>query len=265
MSRRLTHGLHRWVGIVSCLFMLLVSGTALALNHSDLWKPFFLKPVSTAQFGLGQARNLAADPHKSGHLWATDTKALYTSPDNGQHWQEIKLYVPVEKAVGLALGPEKGQIWVALREVGVFYSEDGGEIWEELTQLPFNPVSGEVIEKMWVGAGPQLHLQTEFAWYSVNFRGKSPTDPLQKFSWQRISLQEGQGQTRLEIQDLIWRLHTGRFAGPWGILLYDAVALSLIFLSLSGLWLSRRPKRKRLHHSADTGIPKSQAETCPTP
>ncbi|MGE3725585.1 MAG: PepSY domain-containing protein [Candidatus Sericytochromatia bacterium] len=240
LPRRLAHGLHRWVGIFSCLFMLLVAGTALALNHSDLWKPFFLTPVTATGFSLGQAQILASDPHIKGHLLAADAKALFESRDFGKTWKELKLYLPAEKAVGLVLGPKQGQVWLALREVGVFYSEDGGEIWEEIGPLPFNPVAGEYIQKMWVGAGPTLHLKTELAMYTASTGEAAGLGP-----WQKMPLVQGQGRQALDVHDLIWRLHSGRFGGSWGILLYDAVALSLIFLSLSGLWLSRRPRRKK--------------------
>ncbi|MBT9547279.1 MAG: PepSY domain-containing protein [Candidatus Sericytochromatia bacterium] len=238
--RRMAHSLHRWVGILSCLFMLIVAGTALALNHSDLWKPLFLKPVSTSIFSLDQAQLLASDPHVKGHLLAADSKALYESQDSGKNWSQLKLYLPAEKAVGLVLGPKQGQIWLALREVGVFYSDDGGEIWEEIGPLPFNPVAGEYIQKMWLGAGSALHLKTELALYIA-----SPTGDAGLGQWQKITLVQGQGKQAIDFHDLIWRLHTGRFGGSWGILVYDAVALSLIFLSLSGLWLSRRPRHKK--------------------
>ena len=240
LRRRLTHDLHSMVGILASLFMLVVASTALALNHSELWKPFFLKPISASGFSLGQAQVLASDPHVRGHFVAANAKALFESRDGGKNWKELKLYVPAEKVVGLELGPKQGQVWLALREVGVFYSEDGGEIWEEIGNLPFNPVAGEYIQKMWVGAGPTLHLMTDFAMYTGNSDSAAVVG-----KWQKMPLIQGQGKQSLDLQDLIWRLHTGRFGGIWGILLYDAVALSLIFLSFSGLWLSRRPRHKK--------------------
>lgn len=237
-GRRWAHQLHRWVGILSCLFMLVVSGTALALNHADLWRAWFLNPAKIQNFHLSQARVLTADPHRTGHLLAADQKNLFESRDQGQTWQELKLFVPAEKVSGIGFSPEKAdQIWVALREVGVYFSEDGGEIWEEVSDLPFNPLSGEKIETLLVGAGPSLQLQTDLAWYTQSPQGV----------WKRQALTSGQGRQALDIHDLIWRLHTGRFAGNAGLILYDGIALSLIFLSFSGLWLARRPKRKPTH------------------
>jgi len=266
LPRRLTHNLHRWVGILSCLFMLVVAITALALNHSELWRPFFLKPVTASGFSLGQAQIIASDPHTQGHLLAADTRALFESRDYGNSWKELKLYLPAEKVVGLVLGPKPGQVWLALREVGVFYSEDGGEVWEEMGKLPFNPVAGEYIQKMWVGAGPSLYLKTDLAQYyatSTTSSNAASNAEIELGNWQKMSLVQGQGKNVLDFHDLIWRLHTGRFGGSWGILLYDAVALSLIFLSFSGLWLSRRPKRKKQAELSSSASHSASSEISP--
>lgn len=237
ISRRWTLQLHRWVGILSCLFLLLVASTSLALSHSDLWRPLLLRSAAPAGFSLAQARVVAADPHRPARLLAASDKTLFESTDGGQHWQELKLFVPAEKVSGLAFAPQHpGWIWVALSESGIYFSEDDGAIWEEISDLPFNPVAGEPIRTLWVGAGPTLFVQTDLAVYQRRAGG----------SWQKQILSR-RGRQVLDFQDLIWRLHTGRFAGSVGILLYDAVALSLIFLSLSGLWLFRRPRRKRLN------------------
>jgi hypothetical protein len=235
-TRRWTYQLHRWVGIVSCLFMLLVSSTAIALNHSDVWRGWLLKPQASKHFDFSQAKVITPDPLQQGHFLAADTKALFESRDNGKTWQEMKLYLPAENVKAIVFGPQNSdKIWVALKQVGIFYSEDGGDIWEEMAQLPFNPITGETIENLWVGAGPTLFVKTSLSTYLKAAEGQ----------WQRQTVVKIQGQQSIDIQDWIWRLHTGRF-GPnqWGIYLYDGVALSLIFLAISGLWLARRPRRK---------------------
>ena len=233
-QRRLAYTLHRWIGLVSCLFMLVVSLTALALNHADLWRPLFLKPAAHTQFEWSQARVVAGNPYQPGRWLAASEKALFQSPDNGQHWQELKLFVPAQHVSGLAFAPG-GLLWVALRDSGVYFSDDGGEIWEELS-LPFNPVGGEAIEHLFGGAGPVLQIKTNLAWYQRSANG----------SWQKRPLGQGHGRQALDLHDWIWRLHTGRIFGDWGVLLYDGVALCLIALSLSGLWLTRRARRRPL-------------------
>lgn len=235
-GRRWAYHWHRWLGLCSSLFLLLIALTALALNHSDLWQPYFLKPLDSSQFSVAQAELLVANPHQPQRLLAADHKALYQSQDGGQHWQELKLYLPAEKVVGISFHPQQPQkLWVALQQVGVFYSEDQGEIWEPL-ELPFDPVTGEQILAMTVGPGPSLYLQTALGWYQQDVRGK----------WHSTRLAATDAQQAFDLHDWIWRLHTGKFWGSWGLWLYDAVAISLILLALTGLRLTlrRRPRRQ---------------------
>lgn len=235
MKRRGFYQLHRWLGILSSLFVCLVALTAIALNRADLWRGWFLSGQSHQAFSVAQARQLAADPHDPKHLLAADPQALYQSFDGGQRWQELKLYVPAEKVAGIGFDPaQAGAIWVALRDAGLFFSDDGGEIWEEDFSLPFEPFKGEAIEALLVSQGPTLSLRTALGWYRKDATGNWTQTPL-----------VGNPETVLSLHDWIWRLHTGRFAGLWGPLFYDAIALSLILLALTGLRLSWRPRRKR--------------------
>lgn len=237
MNRRWLRNLHKWIGIVSCLFMLLVSSTAIALNHSDLWKPLFLHASEQNRFDLNQAKYLVADPHQASHLLASNDKALYQSHDGGSSWSELKLFVPAEKITGIAFHPTKSQyFWIALREVGIYWTDDGGELWEEMFDLPFNPVEGEYIDQLSVAQGPTLKVKTEMALYSYSPNAK----------WSKHSLVKGNSQQTLSMHDLIWQLHTGRFFGSWGVWLYDLISICLILLSISGLLLAKRPRKKEL-------------------
>lgn len=48
---------------------------------------------------------------------------------------------------------------------------------------------------------------------------------------------------RLTLQRLLLDLHSGRFWGPWGVWLMDAMALIFVVLALSGAWLWWRRSR----------------------
>ena len=222
--------LHKWIGIASCLFMLLVASTALALNHRELW----LKAErTTGGFSLAQARVWSADPRTAAHLLAADEHHLYQSRNGGRSWQELKLYVPAEHVSGIAFAPS-GRLWVALRDAGLYASDDG-EIWEEVADLPFDPVAGEAIEGLQAGADA-LYVRSSLGLYTYHpAAGK----------WEDTGKAQAQRAAgALSLQDWIWRLHTGRGFGPAVQLLYDAIALALILISLSGLALAWKPRRK---------------------
>lgn len=231
--KRLNRRLHRWVGVFSCLFMLLVSVTALALNHRELWLQWDLEAGQQNQFSLQQAQTWSVDPQDAQHLLAADAHYLYESLDQGQNWQEIPLYVPAEHVVGIAFSPLKPDLlWVALRDIGIYQSDDGGIVWEELASLPFDPVAGEKIKSLHASAD-SLIVNSELGIHAYHLADKN---------WHSQTL--AHKQQKLSLQESVWKLHTGQFLGAWGIYLYDGVALCLIFLSFSGLWMAWRPRRK---------------------
>lgn len=236
---------HRWIGIVACVFLLVVSFTAIALNHRNLWLAWTLPSVSELKvsdnapvvFQSTEAKAWAVDPFLTGHLMASSDKQLFESFDHGKTWQEVKLFIPAEHVISIAYSattPEK--LWVALRDVGIFYSEDNGIVWEELIDLPPDPVAGESLSALRVGQADDLYVQTALGLYYLSAETQQ---------WQ--SFVSAQAESKLDIQALIWELHTGKFFGTWGVYLYDGVSLALIFLSLSGLVLARRkhPHRGR--------------------
>lgn len=230
---------HRWLGVVSCVFLLLVSLTALALNHRNLWLAWTLPgegaAAASADFSLQKAKAWAADPFVQGHILASSDKHLFESFDQGQHWQELKLFIPAEHVLSIAYSPVTPEkVWVGLRDVGIFYSEDNGVIWEELSDLPFDPVAGERFVSLVAGAEDTLYIQSLMGHYVYH----SPTQRWQGFP-------RAQAQQKLDLQTWVWELHTGKFLGAWGVYVYDGVAVSLILLSLSGLVLSWRKKPMR--------------------
>ena len=245
MRRHLIRKGHRWIGIVACVFLLVVSLTAIALNHRNLWLAWTLPSAAELQasatepvaFHSADAKAWAADPFLAGHLMASSEKQLFESFDHGNSWQEVKLFIPAEHVISIAystLTPEK--LWVALRDVGVFYSEDNGIVWEELIDLPPDPVAGENLKALQVGHSDDVYVHTALGLY---YR------PSATQKWQ--SFVSAQAESKLDVQALIWELHTGKFFGSWGVYLYDGVSVALIFLSLSGLMLARRKRPQRAH------------------
>ena len=228
--RRTVRRLHKWIGVIACLFTLIVSSTALALNHKDLW----LRGVSQAQshFDVSQSVAQALDPYDHQHLIASDAHHLYESLDGGYKWEELKLYLPAEHVNNIVFSPQhRDLLWISLRDVGVFSSDDGGYVWDEVLDLPFDPVAGESIQKLSVGHEDSLLIQTRLGQYQYHAG-----------VWSTLIRAQN---SQLDVQELIWRLHTGHIAS-WGIWLYDLSSLALIFLALSGLYLAIRPRKSKL-------------------
>ena len=222
---------HKYVGLISCIFILIVSSTAVALNHHDLYSS--VKTIKTT-FDPQNIKHLAYDPFDSQHIIASDeNKALFQSKNLGVTWQKMEMFVPTEKINGIEFDTfEKDKIYVSLKEAGLYVSDDGGEVWEEIT-LPFFPNEGENIENISVSKNAIL-VKSRFALYNFDtLTNKWNKNPF---------MLEVNKKATLNLEETIYNLHTGKFFSDYGVYLYDIISLCLVFLSISGIYLSIRLK-----------------------
>lgn len=234
--------LHRWLGLVAGLMILVAAFTALGLNHQDL----LLRPVKAEAAQSPFERYVLsswADPQAPERLLVGTSDGLFRSPDGGKTWEEAVLSVPAEQVVALVGDPSQpGTVYAALREIGVYRSSDGGDLWEEVA-LPFSPSEGPTVQglavtqegALLVTTPKGLYRQAGAAWAHV------PAPVIQRKEDARKGLQ------------LVYDLHDGKFWGTWGVPVTDAVSLALIALVFSGyaiffgralkLRLARRKRR----------------------
>lgn len=221
--------IHKWLGLFSLVFVLIVSITAITLNHKDL----IYKNKSNDSFSLSSAQIISSDPFDKNHIIASDMKKLYDSKDLGKTWTELKLFVPAEKVNNIVFDSSmKDKFFISLKEAGVYVTEDLGEVWDELS-LPFAPNEGEYIESLSL-SNNNLFIKTKFGFYSYD-------QDSEKWFTQKFDINKEQV---LNIHELVYNLHTGKFFGEYGIYLYDLVSISLILLSITGIRISFRPKIK---------------------
>lgn len=236
--------LHRWLGISSLVFVILLSITGLALNHSsglDLaqryigaewllrWYGIEAPPV-TASFTTGDhaltliGERLYFDDHEliegvTGLVGAVATRtqiAIATSDD-------ILLVTP------------RGELVERVETAGLLPGELNG-FGRIGTDLAYR--SGEALYR----SDPDvLTIAPAPAGAAVNWSQPSVIDPERLKTLQR--LYRGRGLT---LERLLLDVHSGRAfsrLGPW---VMDVVAVALIALSLFGmmLWLGRRQARR---------------------
>ena len=77
---------------------------------------------------------------KGNIVLAATRKQLMVSTDGGMNWQEIKLPAKLTSIHAVTTAP-KGGLWVGGGE-GLFYSEDEGQSWQQLSALPVVDVTG---------------------------------------------------------------------------------------------------------------------------
>lgn len=219
---------HKWIGIISCFFIIVVSLTAILLNH----KSFYVTKKSET-FDIQQATVLTSNPFNYKNLVASDLKGLYKSEDNGKTWKPLELFVPAKKINNIVFDPyKKDTLIVTLREVGLYISDDNGEIWDEI-KLPFSPNEGEYIENLAL-AKDTIQIKTRFGFYTYN----QVTE-----KWNNLNFDNNKKESILTFEELVYKLHTGRIFEDFGVFISDGICLSLIFLSISGIILSLRIKK----------------------
>ena len=77
---------------------------------------------------------------KGNVVLAANRTRLMTSSDDGTTWHEIALPSKLAAVKAVTTAPN-GSLWVGGRE-GLFYSEDQGQNWEQMTKLPVADING---------------------------------------------------------------------------------------------------------------------------
>lgn len=218
--------LHRWLGLVAGLMILVAAGTAIGLNHQDL----LLRPVKAQAAKSPYERYMLSaytSPEDPQRVLVGTSDGLFRSLDGGKTWEDAVLSVPAEQVVALVADPaHPGTVYAAFRAIGVYRSTDGGDLWEDVS-LPFSPAEGPTIQGLAVAgdgsllvATPKgLYRQTGAHWATV------PAPVVQQRDDARKGVQ------------LIYDLHDGKFWGTWGVPITDAVSAALIVLVLTGYLL----------------------------
>ncbi len=225
---------HRLLGAAVALFLIVLSGTGILLNHSEglgLHKRFVSNEWVLSRYQLNEL--------PAGHVYQTNKSVISQYGD--QLFIDAKV---VAKAPDILIGA------VALGEVLVLAFEE---------RVLLLTLEGDVIEWLYAGSGIPQHIQNI---------GQYHGDPVLQTNdgmwrsdfmldkWEQISLpgvrwsatgsmppqflagiaQHARGNG-VNAEQVILDIHNGRILGALGPWLLDLVALLLMGLALSGLWL----------------------------
>lgn len=263
-KRRLGHYLrslyswHRWLGIVSAVFVLLLASTGLALNHSDKWKldqrgvPQWLHSHYGIEVRLPE-KGLPLDGH-----WFTAYE--------GWLYYDARAVTQAGAALGVSrvfdtyvVATDRGMVGVGGED---HPAADSGQL---IDVLAYDGVSGT--PRAFAEGADKYYLETTDGLFSTPLGGDSP-------QWSRQAsgrmpdrpqpqtlpadlaqtLQSNAQGRALSSERVLLDLHSGRLFGAYGELLMDAAALLFIVLALSGLtlWL-RFTWRQRRRRSRQAG------------
>lgn len=221
---------HNWLGLGSGVFLLALLATGVALNH-----PGSLVP------GSGDERlSIAAHPADPAVLFRGTASRFERSADVGATWEEVPMLFPASEVVDIAFHPRDAKtVGILQRWQGPLLSRDGGVVWEPVP-LPFDPqAAGVALIALSIASSGELWLETSAGLLKLSplplgGRGKSE-GAVVKGKWQPVDFD----LARKNWLRLVRTFHNGHFFGPWFVKVYDAAAVALLLLIVTGVVLWR--------------------------
>ena len=241
----ITRLLHRSLGTGTALFIIFMVLSGLAINHSNglgLDQRHVSQPFVLDWYGLGEPEHISS--FALGNDWLS--------------FAGSQLYLNGKSVPGLSNGvgavSSHGML-IAAGSEELLLLDGGGRLIE---RLPWGPPGAGPIESIGlladgvvVKSGGQLWLADAdlLNWQRAENTIANPvwalSEPAPKALQQAITQQyRGDG---LSLERVLLDLHSGRFFGPVGILVYDLLALAVAFLAISGLifWVRGRRNGKQ--------------------
>jgi len=232
---------HRRLGILAAFFLIFLSLSGIALNHTN-WLTLAHQPIKTAwlldYYGINPPKDIRF--YHKGELRLTDNLI----------WLEEKLLLESETPV-VSLAKFQ-QYWIVLTSSQLSMYNLEGEMLDQLDSnsgLP-SDINGLSISKNSIllksSTGYYQSDENLIAWRQVQMI-KEPQWLLPEHGSQQ---QVNNAIIQFKSQFLNWEriildAHSGRILGDFGVLLMDLVALILILLSVSGLYIWVRYARSK--------------------
>lgn len=219
---------HRRLGVAASIGFLIAAVTALLLNHRSL----FLQPAPPGEGPYGQyLLSHARAPHDPKLVLVGTSNGAFLSRDDGATFTQIKLPIPAQQVVGAQFDPTlPDKIYLLLRERGLFVSPDLGQTWQKI-EIP----TDATLQSLHIGPLGQLSVLTP--------KGLALTADGSQWKFQPrkdIAQANDPGKTLLRTA---FNLHDGNYWGWAAVVVTDFVAISLLVITLSGLWMARPRKR----------------------
>jgi hypothetical protein len=235
--------LRRWharIGFTAVVFFLFLAVTGVVLNHfTDLGLDRRYVHAAWLARWYGLASESPRHAFRSGghDLIAANGRWLLDGRISGEEFPQ---------PVGLVELP--GMVVVASSTSLYIYGKDGALVDRlERSALPGVPVQA-------VGSGAlHLVLRTAAGTFETSDALSWQPAPRDAIAWStpaELSAPERQRYAKMlepgiSVQRLLLDLHSGRFAGRYGPLAVDLLAVFLAVLSLSGAWLFLKPRHRR--------------------
>ncbi|MDZ7805167.1 PepSY domain-containing protein [Thiohalophilus sp.] len=238
---------HRYIGISAALFVILISVTGIMLNHTEQMN---LDEQYVQSNWLLDWYGVQAPQQTSGYLtrehWVSqwDSRLLTQTRDLGHYDRQILGAISYHGMLIVAL---EGELLLLTPE---------GKVIETLRGYQGVPAGMWAIgltsdKRVAVKAAHGTYVADAdlITWEHQNLeavRWSAPSTLPRQVHQKMLQLYRGKG---LDMERVILDLHSGRLLKQGGIYFFDFIAVALIFLACSGLWLwGVRQYKARQHH-----------------
>ena len=240
---------HRYIGLAAAAFVIILSATGLALNHTeelDLDSRHVESDLLLNWYGVHAPEHMTsyqAGPH------------TITAAGSHIYWNTTELpgvQAPLIGAIAYA-----GLIIVAVPGKLLLFTAQG-ELVEQLDGAAGAPAGMQAIG-ITPDNGLAIHAAHGYYRTTADFMEWQETDaldanwasPVQPSEQLAGKVQDAYRGTGLSLERVMLDIHSGRILGNWGIYLVDAAAVLFLLLALSGVWLwGRRRRSARTHQRA---------------
>lgn len=241
---------HRKLGIIAAFFIIFLSISGVALNHTTTLS-LAHQPIKSTwlldYYGIASPSDVRFYQHNTNtlqvannHLWLND-QLLVESADT----------IIATTIISLEQNP-KSQVILVVSRNHIYLFNQQGDLIDQLGEalgLPQNIEALSVEAQSIVVKTPLGYYQTTtdfFEWQQVNFVVEpswiKPTEASAASAAKAALIYRSQFLT---LERIILDAHSGRILGLFGVLFMDAVAILLILLSVSGVYMWIRHSRAR--------------------
>jgi hypothetical protein len=243
--KRLFSKWHKRVGISAALFVVMLSLTGIALNHSDAWgldESYLSAWLSQSVYGIEDAPTY-------GVQLESEQGSIQVHFQAGQIYLNSEAAFACEQYLGASLMAQNYIVACAERIVWINSAEQILDQYDLYSGLPEMLSSlGDSLDPVCMRAQSQqiYCLDDDF-----NLQAAPHGQPYSSLVLSPLSASDVPNNLRsqsITLERFLLDMHAGRFFGRAGPLIMDAVAILFLLSALSGifLWLKKRkPKSRR--------------------
>lgn len=230
---------HKWVGLVLSVFLLVFCVSGIILNHRSLFsgcdvnRVFLPKSYSIENYSNGIIKGTAA--LSDGKVVAYGCAGAWLTDKQGKIWQEYNEGFPKgadQRNIRNVIVGKDSKVWCVTNYA--VYRHDGKQ-WESVA---IDNNGERLADITFNGDSTQVVALSRNAIYIIGIGNKVVRKELQA---------PADFQPKETLFRTVWKLHSGELFGLVGRLVVDAIAVVLIILSLTGIYLFIVPYSIRRH------------------